>query len=140
MSTRTVLSYEVHLLLKGVWRVDSMFDDFDLAERAAKQSINSTFKPLSVRVVKQTLDPATNLIGTHTVFRWSRTDAGNQQAEVEIRRQRSDFLNAKSGTSIAAPIAKRRKTSLAWLSFLLIVLLCGGVAALIGVEYLSKIL
>ncbi|HWK43790.1 MAG TPA: hypothetical protein VNT30_03655 [Stellaceae bacterium] len=136
MSKQTVLSYEVHILVQGAWRIDSMFDDFDLAERAATQAIHSTFRPLAVRVVKQALDPVTNLITDRTVFRWSRSDEQNQRDETETRRQPSDY--SRSNRATRPPEKPKAGPNLAWLSALFLILVCGGIAALIGFDYLVK--
>jgi len=66
------MSYEVHMLTGGQWKVGLLFDDQYLAESEALRIMESSWKPQSVRVVQQALDVRTNLIQGLTVFRRTR--------------------------------------------------------------------
>jgi hypothetical protein len=66
--------YEIHTVRDGDWRVDSVFDDKDLAVLEATRLERSKHQP-AVRVVEETFDQATDQKVTRTVYRTAKSGA-----------------------------------------------------------------
>lgn len=60
--------FEIHTLREGAWKIDSIFDDRELAVMEGERLGRSQRFEL-VRVVEETFDEETERVATHTIYR-----------------------------------------------------------------------
>ena len=72
--------YELHTFRDGAWKIDSVFDDRDLAVLEA-QRVEKTFRYSGVRVVEEIFHAATDRTVTRTIYRSSKVDKANVEAK-----------------------------------------------------------
>jgi hypothetical protein len=122
-----MILFEIHAFRDGKWKVDSVFDDKELAVYEA-QRMEKSGRFSAVRVIQEIYDEETHRTSVRTVYRTTKVDRTN----VEIEKRRNKPL------SVAAPPApsKRRKSSISPVLLLmtLIAIVLGG----IGVLYLLQ--
>lgn len=61
-------TYELHTYLKGVWKIDSMFDDPEIAIEEAKR-VEESRRYSGIRVIEEVYDQDKNRTSTRTIFR-----------------------------------------------------------------------
>lgn len=65
-----MIMYEIHTFRDGVWRIDSIFDDKDLAVlEAQRMERNSRYG--AIRVIEESFEEATDRTVTRTIYRSS---------------------------------------------------------------------
>ncbi|MEE8516557.1 MAG: hypothetical protein V3T02_07965 [Alphaproteobacteria bacterium] len=69
--------YEIHTLRDGEWKIDSIFDDRDLALQEGHR-IEHSNRYSAVRVIEETLDEATEKGSTRTIYRGTAIDRANR--------------------------------------------------------------
>ncbi len=69
--------YEIHTLRDGEWKIDSIFDDRDLALQEGHR-IEHSNRFSAVRVVEETFDEATEKGSTRTIYRGTAIDRANR--------------------------------------------------------------
>lgn len=69
--------YEIHTLRGGEWKIDSIFDDRDLALQEGHR-IEHSNRFTAVRVVEETFDEATEKGSTRTIYRGTAIDRANR--------------------------------------------------------------
>lgn len=79
--------YEIHTYRDGAWKIDSIFDDRDLAVLEAHR-MERTLRYSGVRVVEETYDEATDKTVTRTIYRSSKAEKSN----AAVRQRRTDEL------------------------------------------------
>lgn len=89
--------YELHTLRDRAWKIDSVFDDRDLAVLEARR-IERSKHYSGVRVLEETVDQATNRTVSRTIYRSSKIET--PPAEGHQRRPQSASLG-----SAAKPMA-----------------------------------
>lgn len=75
--------FEIHTYRNGAWKIDSVFDDKDLALMEAER-MDRGRRYSAVRVVEETFDDETEKGGTRTIFRTSKAERinhANQQRQ-----------------------------------------------------------
>ena len=75
-----MILYEIHTFREGGWKIDSMFDDKDLAVYEA-QRMEKGGRFSAVRVVQETYDEETQKTATRTVYRTTKVDRMNMEVE-----------------------------------------------------------
>ncbi len=69
--------YEIHTLRDGDWKIDSIFDDRDLALQEGHR-IDHSNRFSAVRVVEETFDEDTEKGSTRTIYRGTAIDRANR--------------------------------------------------------------
>ena len=72
-----LVSFEIHTLRDGEWKIDSIFDDRELALQAG-HSIEESNRFSGVRVVEETYEEATQKVTTRTIYRGTAIDRANR--------------------------------------------------------------
>jgi hypothetical protein len=65
-------AYEIHTFKDGVWKIDSVFDDRELALHEANK-IDEGSRYAAVRVIEENYDETSDLTTTRTIFRGNRS-------------------------------------------------------------------
>jgi hypothetical protein len=71
--------FEIHTFREGVWKIDSVFDDKELAVVEA-QRMERAGRYSAIRVVEETFDEATEKGNTRTVYRSTKVDRVNTES------------------------------------------------------------
>lgn len=71
--------FEIHTFREGVWKIDSVFDDKELAITEA-QRMERSGRYSAVRVVEESFDEVTEKGNTRTVYRSTKVDRVNSES------------------------------------------------------------
>jgi hypothetical protein len=120
--------FEIHTFREGVWKIDSVFDDKELAVVEA-QRMERAGRYSAIRVVEETFDEMTEKGNTRTVYRSTKVDRVNTES-VERR---------KAPSTIAAPpkkaVPKKAQASFTRIMIMASLTLGAIVMAGIGIMY-----
>jgi len=83
----TPVTYEVQVFAGGKWATELVLQDRQEAEDEAIRTLDSSRRPLGVRVVREEYDEKTQLINATTVFRRSREDEQSAESREDKRVQ-----------------------------------------------------
>jgi len=127
-----MILYEIHIFRDGKWKIDSVFDDKELAIYEAQRMERGGRFP-AVRVIQETYDEETQRTSIRTVYRTSKVQASN----IEASRRRAQPL------AVAAPPPPPRRPKKSGLSpaallVTLILIVLGGIGALYLLQDLSS--
>jgi hypothetical protein len=125
-----MILFEIHIFRDQAWKVDSVFDDRELAVYEA-QRIEKTGRYPGVRVIEELYDEATERTKTRTVYRSSKIDKEN----LESHRRRAQPPPYRTPQRHPPP-AKKAAVSPTLLVFNLVVVVLGGFTALFLLRYL----
>lgn len=140
-------AFEIHTYQGGRWKIDSVFDDRDLAVFEAERMDVSGRYP-GIRVVEETFHEASNTTTSRTVFRGSKVAKANDdvlQKSVAVKQQ---VVQARGEHKINTEARKRqlqrrtleKKSSPARLIMILLLLAVFAGGALFGLSYLDKMM
>lgn len=82
-------AFEIHTYQSGKWKIDSVFDDRDLAMFEA-QRMDESGRYTSIRVVEEIYVESTQETKTRTIFRGSKVAAANAAQLRKSRESRQD--------------------------------------------------
>lgn len=139
-------SFELQTYKAGKWEIDSYYDDRDLALSEAER-VDATGRHSGVRVVEENYDETTNRSSYHVIFTKMKRIAGSGD-DWRAKAQRVSRRTGAAGGGLAADTrpkararsAPKRKTNLYLVVVLALVLLFGGIAAMIGLQEVAKLL
>lgn len=86
--------YELHLFRDRDWKIDSVFDDRDLAVMEARR-IERSKRYLGVRVLEETFDQATSRTASRTIYRSNKVETPQPEA----------LPPRNAGAALRAPVA-----------------------------------
>ena len=104
-----IRAFEIQTYQGGVWQVDSVFDDEELAVFEA-QSLFDRGRYVGVRVVLEAYEPDTDELSVQTILKLEKTEKNNAEARGR------DAANAKEiqqGKKRVAAVKKNRKKAIA---------------------------
>ena len=93
--------YEVQIYTRGAWKIESIFDDREIAIYAAKR-IHGGGRYLGVRVVEERSAPAQSGMETRVIYRAAKTDespASNQRNTKAAQQEARLALRSMRGTA-----------------------------------------
>lgn len=132
-------SFELQTYKAGKWEIDSYYDDRELALSEAER-LDIGGRHNGVRVVEENYDETSNRSSYHVVFtKMKRIGGGADDWRSKAQRvsRRTGVAGAHAGE--ARPRSRprgapKRRTNLYLIVILALVLLIGGVAAMIGLQ------
>jgi hypothetical protein len=140
-------AYEIHTFVSGKWKIDSVFDDRDLALFEATR-MEGSGRHAGVRVIEEEFDENTQKTRIRTIYRGSKLESSNAaalQASKETRRKAkethlhyADERERKQAESVQA--ARRRVSNPIRLTGVFVAIAMLGIGTVIGLRYLSNIL
>lgn len=92
-----LVSYELQTYLGGVWKIDSIYDDREIALFEAKR-LQASNRFSAIRVVEEKFDSNAGKSVTRTVFRASKTEAENNQAMEQQKTTRQEVTAMRKAT------------------------------------------
>lgn len=90
-----LVSYELQTFSGGQWKIDSVFDDRELAVYEASRLTDSR-RHSAVRVIEEVFDQRTNNFVDRTVFRSAAIDASNEVAREQRKKNARDVAAART--------------------------------------------
>lgn len=132
-------AYEIHTFRDGQWKVDSVFDDRELAIFEARK-VDENGRYSSVKVVEENYDEASDKTAIRTIFRGKkgalRAKARNPGVTKSSRKvQRGGAEGEHKKNSRARP-QKKQPTSVLVPVLILLLLLMTGIVAMLGLQYI----
>jgi hypothetical protein len=134
-------AYEIHTFRDGQWKVDSVFDDRELAIfEARKVDVNRRYS--SVKVVEEYYDETTDKTSIKTVFRGKNGAAkskapGPTATKSSGKVQRGGAAREHGGKSRARP-QKKQPTSVLVPVLILLLLVMTGIIAMLGLQFVRN--
>ena len=136
-----IKAFEIHTYQGGKWKIDSVFDDRDLAMLEA-QRMDGSGRFSAVRVVEEVFSEKTQETKTRTIFRGSKVDGANN---AELEKSRNARQNApeprkkrpaEAGQRKRPPprrAPKRKSSAMRLIAITLMIVIVAG-AALVGLQ------
>ena len=139
-------SFELQTYKAGKWEIDSYYDDRDLALSEAER-VDASGRHSGVRVVEEDYDETTNRSSYHVVFTKMKRIAGNGDEWRTKAQRAARRTNVAGAGAPGEPRARsrprsapKRTTNLYIVIVLAVVLLFGGIAAMIGLQEVARLL
>ena len=135
-------AFEIQTYLDGKWKIDSVFDDRELALFEAKR-VDAGSRYSGVRVIEENYDESSNLTTTRTIFRGGNVDrmkeARNaaQTAPTKGAARRGAGSREMGGNK--RPRRNQQTSNFLIPVLILSVLVLAGLAALFGLQELSRL-
>ena len=135
-------AFEIHTFREGQWKVDSVYDDRELAVREARK-VDENGRYAGVRVIEENYDESSDLTTTRTIFRGKTETAKSTAPKPAARKsgrtdQRGGARREHGGKSRAGPQKKKSNGVLVPLLILLL-LVISGVAVMFGLHYVGGV-
>jgi ferric-dicitrate binding protein FerR (iron transport regulator) len=137
-----IKAFEIHTYQGGKWKIDSVFDDRDLAMFEA-QRMDGSGRFSAVRVVEEIFSEKTQETKTRTIFRGSKIDGANnaeleksrnaRQNPAQPRKKRPADAAPRKRPPARRPAQKRGSSSLRLVAITLMIVIVAG-AALVGLQ------
>lgn len=93
------VNFELHTYTGGVWKIDSVYDDRQIAVYEA-QRLHAGGRYSAVRVVEERFDEASGKITSKTVFRASKTEAENADTMERQKAARREVQEARRAVGV----------------------------------------
>ena len=137
----SLVGYELHTYRGGTWKIDSVYDDREIAIFEAQRVFESG-RYSAVRVVEERFDEASGKASTKTVFRSSKSDSENAQAMERKKTARREVQEARKTASVGEfkPSGRRSqrqaKSGPGPIALILILgaLVLAGIGAIVGMR------
>ena len=134
-------SFEIQTYTDGRWKMDSVFDDRELALHEAKK-IDASARYSGVRVIEENYDEATDKVSSRTLFRGGA--AKGEKALNPVSASNSRKAAQRGGGSGGRDPARKghrrqqkNNSNLLVVLLIALVILMGGILALLALPYLS---
>jgi len=136
-------AYEIHTFTGGKWKIDSVFDDRDLALFEATR-MKESGRHAGIRVVEEEFDELTQKTRMRTIYRGSKAEHADTAAlekakeiRLQVAQQKTLIADDKQRRKIeAVRAAKARKTNPFRLIGLFMVIALLGIGAMIALRFL----
>ena len=136
-------SYEIQLYQAGTWKMNSIFDDAELALFEARRMFGSGLYA-SIRVVREEFNEATGGVSTRTIFKDARVDKHNDRRATQdasvLKAALADRRKRESAKSERRRLAKQAKFRPIRLFAILFALAAMAIGAMIGLQYGAQFL
>lgn len=142
-------AFEIHIFREGKWKIDSVFDDRELAIFDAER-MYAGGRYSGIRVIEEIFDENTGETRTRTVFKGAASDDNNAKS---IKSQTGVHKNAMADRKQRTitktvrrkqtkKLAKQKQTQIGLLKILSILaaLVLGGIGILVGLRYFQDFL
>jgi hypothetical protein len=134
-----MVAFELQTYQGGTWKIDSMFDDRDLAVMEA-QRLGKSDRYSAVRLIEEVYNPETQNTTTRTIFRTSRLQ-GENEAAIERKKQvnaevRAEGVKMKTATNHRKQVERKQQQVKQTTNWLAGMVLKGGGILLIGIGIL----
>ena len=140
-------AYEIHTFAGGKWKIDSVFDDRDLALFEASR-MEESGRHAGVRVIEEEFEESTQKTRVRTIYRGSKLESSNAAAlekakemRVQAAQHKAEIAQEKQRKRVEAVRAeKARQTNPFRLVSVFAIIALIGLSAVIGLRFLYDIL
>lgn len=142
-------AFEIHIFREGKWKIDSVFDDRELAIFDAER-MYAGGRYSGIRVIEEIFDENTGETRTRTVFKGAalgdnnaksiKSQTGVHKNVMADRKQRTITKTVRRKQT--KKLAKQKRTRIGLLKILLMLaaLVLGGIGILVGLRYFQDFL
>ena len=135
-------AFEIHTYHDGKWKIDSVFDDRELALFEARR-VDEGSRYSGVRVIEENYDESSNLTTTRTIFRGGNVDRQEKVRKaskaVKARARARRGMGSRDMGKKRRPKKNRKTSNFVIPVLILSVLAIAGLAALFGLQELSQL-
>lgn len=133
-------AFEIHTFQDGKWKIDSVFDDRELALFEARRVDEGT-RYSGVRVIEEVYDESSDLTTTRTIFRGGNADRQERARKAEAAKAATTVRRGAAGEPIRRKRPKKKEKTTNYLVPILIlaVLIFAGLSAMLGLQQLSQL-
>ena len=136
-------SYEIQLYQAGIWKINTVFDDAELALFEARRMVESG-RYASIRVVQEEFDDDSGDVRTRTIFRDARIDRHNdrrvsQDASV-LKAALADRRKREFEKTERRRLKKQKRLRPIRLLVILLALAGMAIGAMIGLQHAARFL
>ena len=131
-------AFEIHTFKDGQWKIDSVFDDRELALHEARK-VEEGGRYSSLRVIEENYDEVSDLTTTRTIFRGGTAKQNAKKRRTAPARPTKSQPRASAGKE---PVRKKRavnkqkkETSLLVPILILVIVVMAGAAGLFAMQY-----
>ncbi len=134
------INYELHTYLGGVWKIDSIYDDLQIAIYEA-QRLHAGGRFSAVRVVQEKFDENAGRMISKTVFRAAKADESNADTMERQKTVRREVREARKAAGLRqfkngrGSVAANNSSPIA-LTLTLGGLLLAGIGVILALRYL----
>lgn len=133
-------SFEIQLYGSGEWKINSVFDDSELACFEARRMFSSGLYS-GIRVVEDEYDDDTGATKTKTIFNTNKVKRHNAKAVTERSAVLKDAMaDRRKRTATRAQKKKKKSIGMMQILLLLFALAGGAIGAMIGLQILQRML
>jgi hypothetical protein len=134
-----MVAFELQTYQGGNWKIDSIFDDRDLAVMEA-QRLGKSDRYSAVRLIEEAYNPETQNTTTRTIFRTSRLQ-GENDAAIERKKQvnaevRAEGAKIKTAANHRKQVERKQQQVTQTTNWLAGMVLKGGGILLVGIAIL----
>ncbi len=129
--------YEIHTFRDAAWKIDSVFDDRDLAVLEALR-VERANRHAAVRVVEESIDDATDRTVTRTIYRTSKVERAGSDLAAHDQQSSDRTVSSSSGeTVLSAPRMAEGSPVVLLVTLALVAVACSGLGALYALNVLN---
>ncbi len=136
-------SYEIQLYQAGTWRINTVFDDAELALFEARRMFDSGLYA-SIRVVQEEFDDSSGGVITRTIFKDAKTDKHNTRRVTSdasvLKAALADRRKREFEKTERRRLEKREKLRPVRLFVILVALAAMAVGTMIGLQFAARFL
>jgi hypothetical protein len=138
-------AYEIHTFTAGKWKIDSIFDDRDLAIFEATR-MEESGRHSSIRVIEEEFDETTQKTRIRTIYRGSKLEAGNaaalersKETRARVAQQKAEIAQEKQRKAAAAERKAHEANPFRLVTVFALIALV-GLGAVIGLRFLYDLM
>jgi hypothetical protein len=135
-------AFEIHTYTDGKWKVDSVFDDRDLAVHEARK-VDENGRYAGVRVIEENYDESTDFTTTRTIFRGKNQANKSKSSRPTAKKSSREGRHGggereRRGKGRVRP-QKKKSGGVLVPVLILCLLVISGVAMMFGLHYVGGV-
>jgi len=137
---RGKISFELQTFVGGIWKIDSVYDDRQIAVFEA-QRLHTSGRFAAIRVIEERFDESSGRIVPKTVFRVTKADEANAETMERQKAARQEVRQARKTAAASRTTAQgtvKPRPSPVLLTLLLGGILLAGLTAIIALRYVFE--
>ncbi|NKB22314.1 MAG: hypothetical protein GKS01_17645 [Alphaproteobacteria bacterium] len=133
-------AFEIHTFRGGKWKIDSVFDDKDLALFEARRMDQSS-RYSGVRVIEEHYNETSDETVSRTIFKGGRAEKQASPRQQDAKKESKAPVRRKGAEGRKGrrkrPVRKKKKSGLMVPLTILFVIVIVGLGAMFGLQHLS---
>jgi hypothetical protein len=126
-------AYEIHTFKDGVWKIDSVFDDRELALHEANK-IDEGSRYAAVRVIEENYDEISDLTTTRTIFRGTRSATKRKAEAAPVQAKKPVHRGQRTGNGTPRrnrPPPKQKQGGMLITVLILLIIIFAGISGML---------